>query len=60
MEEKAWPGHYFGRGGLGSHYTVPHWAWGTGEGADEDDAAWQTREQDFAPVKMSYDLDKAK
>jgi hypothetical protein len=28
--------------------------------ADETDAAWQTREQDFAPVKMSYDLEKAK
>jgi hypothetical protein len=27
---------------------------------DETDVAWQTREQDFAPVKMSYDLEKAK
>jgi hypothetical protein len=29
-------------------------------GADEADAAWQTRKLDFASVKMSYDLDKAK
>jgi hypothetical protein len=29
--------------------------------ADETDAAWQTREWDFlSPVKMSYDLEKAK
>jgi hypothetical protein len=28
--------------------------------ADEDDAAWQTRERDFALVKISYDLDKTK
>jgi hypothetical protein len=27
---------------------------------DETDAAWQNREQDFAPVKMSYDLKKVK
>jgi hypothetical protein len=29
-------------------------------GADEDDAAWQTREQDFSSLKMSYDLEKVK
>jgi hypothetical protein len=29
-------------------------------GADEANAAWQTRERDFASVKMAYDLDKAK
>jgi hypothetical protein len=28
--------------------------------ADETDAAWQTREWDFAPEEMSYDLEKAK
>jgi hypothetical protein len=27
---------------------------------DETDVAWQTREWDFAPIKMSYDLEKAK
>jgi hypothetical protein len=25
-------------------------------GPNEADAAWQTRERDFAPIKMSYDL----
>jgi hypothetical protein len=29
-------------------------------GADEADAAWQTREPDFSSLKMSYDLEKAK
>jgi hypothetical protein len=29
-------------------------------GADEADAAWQTRERDFSSVKMSYDLEKIK
>jgi hypothetical protein len=29
-------------------------------GADEDDAAWQTKERDFGSLKMSYDLEKAK
>jgi hypothetical protein len=29
-------------------------------GADEADAAWQTREQNFSYVKMLYDLKKAK
>jgi hypothetical protein len=28
--------------------------------ADETDAAWQTRQRDFGPVKISYDLEKAK
>jgi hypothetical protein len=28
--------------------------------ADETDAAWQTRQRDFSPVKMSYDLKKVK
>ena len=27
---------------------------------DETDAAWQNREQDFAPVKMSFDLEHRK
>jgi hypothetical protein len=28
--------------------------------ADETDATWQIRERNFAPIKMSYDLKKAK
>jgi hypothetical protein len=28
--------------------------------ANEADAAWQTRERDFAPIKMSYDLEHKK
>ena len=28
--------------------------------ANEADAAWQTRERDFAPLKMSYDLEHRK
>jgi hypothetical protein len=28
--------------------------------ADETDAAWQTRQRDVGPIKMSYDLKKAK
>jgi hypothetical protein len=28
--------------------------------ANEADVVWQTRERDFASVKMSYDLDKEK
>ena len=27
---------------------------------DETDAAWQNRERDFAPVKMSFDLENRK
>jgi hypothetical protein len=29
-------------------------------GPNEADAAWQTRERDFAPIKMSYDLEHKK
>jgi hypothetical protein len=28
--------------------------------ADETDAAWQARQRDFGPIKMSYDLEKVK
>jgi hypothetical protein len=28
--------------------------------ADETDAAWQARQRDFGPIKMSYDLKKTK
>jgi hypothetical protein len=28
--------------------------------ANETDAAWQTRQSDFAPIKISYDLDHKK
>jgi hypothetical protein len=27
--------------------------------ADETGVAWQTRQRDFGPIKMSYDLEKA-
>jgi hypothetical protein len=26
--------------------------------ADEIDVAWQTRQRDFGPIKMSYDIEK--